>query len=541
MQRFGTDRRYRVLGQLPSVLAALLAAGCVRPRAEARDSLERRILPAADQAAPADAMVRPAAAERRQGRQDQSLPPALEPPPAAAPRPIEAAEPEPPATDATEEPPAGQPLTLPEAIRLAFRLQPRLRAQLESIAQAKAQEQIVFAAFLPTAGAHYDVGGFKLGVGGEGFRVGAGTRFNFVPLTGAVPVGLNINTGFELAELKVQWLLLDFGRRLGRYEQAKLASDVARLQTDRAFQTVANEVSVAYYNVLRSGALRRTAQDAARRAEEQLADDRKLRGEGVVDRETVLRAEVQRAETRQLLHAAVEAEFVALAELNLAIGLKCNQPVRVVEPPAIPPFHTALADCLRTAIAERREFQVARRSVDIAREGTRVARADFAPKVVADGSLLDFQQSSPRGDADLALGFIRLDWTLFEGARRIAATRVADSRVREAMAQAESIADNIAFQVNEAYRRLVTAGLGIEDARPAVEQARENFRLVRSRALEGDATPTEITDAQASLTRAEESYLNAVYSYLTALARLEYAMGVGQTPATLACRPPSPR
>ena len=34
------------------------------------------------------------------------------------------------------------------------------------------------------------------------------------------------------------------------------------------------------------------------------------------------------------------------------------------------------------------------------------------------------------------------------------------------MAQAESIADNIAFQVNEAYRRLVAARLGIEDAPP---------------------------------------------------------------------------
>ena len=63
---------------------------------------------------------------------------------------------------------------------------------------------------------------------------------------------------------------------------------------------------------------------------------------------------------------------------------------------------------------------------------------------------------------------------------------MADSRVREAMAQAESIADNIAFQVNEAYRHAVTARVGIEDARPAVEQARENYRLVRLRLREGD-------------------------------------------------------
>src|SRR4029077_11939572 len=97
---------------------------------------------------------------------------------------------------------------------------------------------------------------------------------------------------------------------------------------------------------------------------------------------------------------------------------------------------------------------------------------------------------------------------------RIAETRVAESRVREAMAQAESIADNIAFQVNESYRRLVTARLGIDHAPPAVEQARENYRLVRLRNREGNATPTELTDAQAALTRAEQSYENALYAYL---------------------------
>ena len=349
-------------------------------------------------------------------------------------------------------------------------------------------------------------------------------------------VGTHLGTTFDLIEGNVQWLLLDFGRRLGRYEQARLASDIAGLQTDRAFQTVANEVAIAYYNVLRSQALRRTAQDALRRAEEELADARKREREGVVEREIVLRSEVQRAENLQQLHAATEAEFVALAELNLAIGLKGNQPVRVADPTEIPPLATSLCDCLQTAIRERREFEVVRRTVQIAVEGTRVARADFAPKVVANGTLLNFQQQAAERPCRFGLGFIRLEWTLFEGGRRIAATRVADSAVRQAMAQAESIADNIAFQVNEAYRNAVTAWVGIDDARPAVDQASENYRLVRLRLREGAATPTEIADAQASLTRAQQNYLNARYSYLIAMDRLEYAMGVGQTPMTQVAR-----
>jgi outer membrane protein TolC len=437
---------------------------------------------------------------------------------------------------------SARPLTLPEAIELAFRYQPRLRSQLESIAQARGRKEIVASTFLPIVTGSYSFGGFDLDVNGKPVHLDLkglpSSGFTFLPGLGGLPLGLNIATGYELAELRVQWLVCDFGRRLGRLEQARLALDVAGLQTDRAFQTVSNEVAVSYYGVLKSQAFRRTAQDSNRRAEEDLEDARKLEREGVVERETVLRAEVFKAETRQQLHTAVESEFVALAELNLAIGLKCGEPIRVVEPSDIPPFGRSLADCLQVAIRNRREFQVAQHAVQIAQEGTRVARADFAPKVVSEGLLFNFQQSAPTAYADFALGFIRLDWTLFEGGRRISELRVADSRVREAMAQAESIADNIAFQVNESYRRLVTARLGIEDARPAVDQARENYRLVRLRNREGNATPTEITDSQASLTRAEQNYLNALYAYLTALARLEYAMGESPVPATLACRQP---
>ena len=62
---------------------------------------------------------------------------------------------------------SGKPLTLPEAIETAFRFQPRLRAQLETISQARGLQQIAFSAFLPTVAGNYDVGGYSLGVGGH--------------------------------------------------------------------------------------------------------------------------------------------------------------------------------------------------------------------------------------------------------------------------------------------------------------------------------------------------------------------------------------
>src|SRR5262249_23150201 len=406
---------------------------------------------------------------------------------------------------------AGEPtitLTLAEAIDTAFRQQPRLRVFLESVEQARRGEDIGVAPFLPTAAAGYSVGGFDLNVGGNGIPLGPLPGFTFIPAVGSIPIGLNINTGYELAEIKLQWLICDFGRRLGRYRQAGLAADIAQLQSDRAFQTVANEVSVAYYQVLRTRALRKTAREAVRRAEDDLDVAKKLEKGGAVEKEKVLRVEVQLAESQRLLDAAEGAEAVAVATLNLAIGFNVNAPTNVRESSDIPPFTQSLTDCLQTAVGMRREFQIARESIQVADEGRRVARADFAPRIVADGYANDFQQAAPRGHADLAVGFIKLEWGLFEGGKRVAELGVADSKIRAAIAQAESIADTIAFQVTEAYRNVITARRGIDRSRPAVTQAAENYRLVRARARVGDATSAEITDAESTLTRSQQDYLN---------------------------------
>jgi outer membrane protein TolC len=422
-------------------------------------------------------------------------------------------------------PEPSQTLTLAEAIDTAFRQQPRLRVYLETVEQARRGEDIAFAPFLPMAVAGYSAGGFDLNVGGNSVPLGPPPGFTFIPALGSIPIGLNINTGYEFADLKLQWLICDFGRRLGRYRQAGLATDIAQLQSERAYQTVANEVAVAYYQVLRTRALRKTAREAVRRAEDDLDVAKKLEKGGVVEKEKRLRVEVQLAESQRLLDAAEGAEAVAVAALNLAIGLNVNAPTSVQESADIPPFRQSLADCLQTAVGLRREFQVARQSIEVADEGRRVAKADFSPRIVAEGSLLDFQQSAPRGHADLAVGFIKLEWGLFEGGKRVAELRVQDSKIRAAMAQAESIADTIAFQVTEAYRNLITAQRGIERARPAVTQAEETYRFVKIRQEKGAALPAEITDAESALTRAQQNYLNSIHDYLIGLARLEYAMG----------------
>lgn len=521
-----TSKRLRGGLKLLGFLLLTASFGCCHERHSCQEGLSQRILP------PANVDIHEELPPPEQTAQDTSV--GSDPRPAQpnssneadgedSPLPAPA-----PASEVITEP--AQALTLTEAINTAFRQQPRLRVYLESVEQAKGGQDIAFAPFLPIVLAGYSVGGFDLNVGGTSTPLGPLPGFTFIPALGSIPIGLNINTGYELAEMKLQWLICDFGRRLGRYHQAGLAVDIAELQSERAYQTVANEVAVAYYQVLRTRALRKTARDAVRRAQDDLEVAKKLEKGGALEKEKRLRVEVQLAESQRLLDAAEGAEAVAVAALNLAIGLNVNAPTCIEETSDIPAFLQSLCECLQTAVGQRREFQVARDSIRVAEEGQCVAKADFAPRIVTEGSLFDFQQADPRGHADLALGFIKLEWTLFEGGKRVAECRVAHSKLRAAMAQAESIADTIAFQVTEAYRNLITARRGIDRSRPAVTQSEENYRLVRARAKVGDATSAEITDAESTLTRAQQDYLNSMHDYLIALVRLEYAMGVTPTP-----------
>jgi outer membrane protein len=83
--------------------------------------------------------------------------------------------------------------------------------------------------------------------------------------------------------------------------------------------------------------------------------------------------------------------------------------------------------------------------------------------------------------------------------------------------------------VNLAYQAIGTNQERIRLGEIGVSQARENLRLTLVKYNNGNATPTDIADAQTAQTRAEARYYTALYEFLEGLARLEYSQGGDQT------------
>jgi outer membrane protein TolC len=405
------------------------------------------------------------------------------------------------------------PLPLPEAVRFALQNNPRLRATLAAIDRARGEEAVAFAPFLP-----------QIDMLNRYVATGKSTVPGAPGPTGIVnPSTIGPYQVYQ-SELQLQWTLYDFGRTAGRHGQAKMREQIARFQALRARETVAYDVATSYLQALEAAALRRIAVESARRAEAVLEDTRARREAGVALRDDVLRGEVQLSEARDALVRAQDAEVIALARLNNAMGRDASTPLRPGELPQAGGFDVPLAECLLRAVEQRPEVGVARDRVAVAQFGRVAARGEFLPVLAAKGSLGRIEGQNVVGGWQEG-ATIQLSVPLYHGGANRGNLASAEADIAQAVADAQGVLTDISLAVTVAHREVVSARARVELARPAVEQSAEALRIVRERYRAGTATPTDAIEAETALTRAEQRYVSARIEYLSALARLAYAMG----------------
>ena len=133
---------------------------------------------------------------------------------------------------------------------------------------------------------------------------------------------------------------------------------------------------------------------------------------------------------------------------------------------------------------------------------------------------------SAHSDAQHASAGIAISLGLFQGGRRVGELRGANAEVDLACASGKQVCDQIAYEVKVAYLAIDDARQRIEVARTAAAQASENARVIKSQLDQGDAIPTDVIEAELTRTKAQQGYLIATYDYLSALARVAYAVGL---------------
>jgi outer membrane protein len=311
---------------------------------------------------------------------------------------------------------------LPDLIDLAQQTNPQTRAAWQATRAAAARLGIAEGAYLPTLGA-----------------IGMASYAHLPEYDKMGP--FLVGTGVLEPLLRLDWLLLDFGRRSADLDSAAQTLLAANLQFNRKQQSVIFAVQKAYFAFDASRArvaARETALKAAT-AVEQATGIRSRSGlasvtDTLLARQVVLQQQFDIDSARRDVHAAE-------AQLAQAIGISPASLPEIASLSSLPlpeGLPASVASILQQAVSTRPDLaakfaDVRAREADLER-----ARADYLPKLSANGTLgrvyreLDSINLGPNGTTfypkrtTAGIG-LQLSWELFDGFIR-------DNRVREAKA-----------------------------------------------------------------------------------------------------------
>jgi multidrug efflux pump subunit AcrB/outer membrane protein TolC len=185
----------------------------------------------------------------------------------------------------------------------------------------------------------------------------------------------------------------------------------------------------------------------------------------------------------------------------------------------------SLAEYRDLGINRNPEIQAAMEAAAKARQGVRIAKADYIPDVGAFAQYT-YQNGVPflvHNNGSIGL---RMSWKAFDWGKRSAAIGEGEAQVMQAEENVQRLKRRVTLQVEKSYRNLELAKEMTTTARAALEQARETRRLDGDRYIVGVSLASEDRRAKAGEASAQANLFRADLNYLLAKGELDVATGV---------------
>lgn len=420
-------------------------------------------------------------------------------------------------------------LTLEESVELALRQNPDLRIADHSIQQALYGQTQARSAVYPSLSA---MGNYQ--------RSWELPEFVFSPPPGfpgangeiRVQMGVEntINSG-----LTFQQLLYSGGAITASKEMASKGVQASEYNFSSVRQRVIAEIYAAFHQILLTRKLINVADQSLKSAEENLRQVERLYNEGMASRFELLRAQVRAATVRPTVTEAHHRYDLAHDNLKNLLGVNGNTSIEIIGDftrRAQTLIDAGLDNLIEQAYRRRPEYQIVQIQESMSRDGIRLARSNFMPRVVFSSSLnwqalqQDIHQLTGSDFTRSSTSQITVQLPIFNGFSDYARYQEAQVEYRKAEIQTENVRNLIATEIKALYKQLQQAKEILESQEEVVKQAEEGLRLANLLYEEGAATLLEVIDAQLAYTQASTSYYQATYNYNTTSISLERAVGI---------------
>jgi outer membrane protein len=406
---------------------------------------------------------------------------------------------------------AGRALGLDEAVAIGLAGQPQIQARLFDYAAARHRVTQALAPMLPQV------------TGTVSASRTHTTTLTTSPSTGiTTPVQIDRQLGDTfLAQVSLSQLLFDFGKTLASAQAARKLASVALESLELQRHLIALAVREAFTNMNLSKRLIATAQQSFDRAQLNLRSARGFFDVGTRPKSDVVRAEVDVANARVDIIRARNAERLARAALNTAMGIDIDIPTQVQDNLTYEPIQFDRAQQRAEALRQRPENRQAKLQVEASEAQERLAFRNFFPNVSAVAAYGAIRSEL---NQNWSVG-LTLSWSLFDGGGLVGRYQEAVANLEASRARLKASELDIIQNVEQSEITAEEAAERIQAAQAAVASAEENFRLAQGRFDAGVGTILELTDAQLALTQSQNTESQALSDFRIALYRLDRALG----------------
>ena len=392
-------------------------------------------------------------------------------------------------------------LSLDEAINLGLQNSKQLKISKAKIEEATAAAKEATEKRLPDAKAsasYLRVNAVNVDLKTKNGNTGSGSNPTVEQpkvsqaLYGLVNVSLPIYTGGKI--------------RYG-IESSKFLEKAEMLDAENDKEDVIQNTIEAFANLFKAKTAVRLVQENLNEARQRTKELTGVEKNGLLARNDLLKSQLRESNMEFNLSDAENSWQLANVNMNLMLGLPTTTELILdttglgkKDDPRI------LDDYLNAALNNRKDIAAIDLRKKAAESGVKSAKGDLYPSLALTGGYIgldipDFLSIPAAMNVGVGVSYnIGALW------KNKAKVQQAEARVKQITFTEEMMDDNMRLEVNRSYLSLMTNRKKIEVSAKAVEQAEENYRIVKNKFDNSLATTTDLLDADIAQLQARLSY-----------------------------------
>jgi outer membrane protein len=391
-------------------------------------------------------------------------------------------------------------LTLKEAIELGLKNSKELKssqakideatAALKEAVQKKLPDASASASYLRLNSANIDLKSNDNSSGGTG-NTNETPKVNQA-IYGLVNVSLPIYAGGRIR----------YGIQSSEYLQK-----AAELDAEGNKDEVVQNTIEAFANLFKARTAVRLVQENLAQSQQRSKDLANLEKNGLLARNDYLKSQLQTSNVELSLLDAENNLQLANVNMDLMLGLPTTTDLQLdtvgvarKEDPRL------LDDFIQAALNNRKDVQAMEYRHKAAETGVKTIQAERLPSVALTGGYIAADVPKVLTVTNAVNLGVGVSYNIASLWKNKAKVEQAEARARQMQIGSSILDDNIRLQVNRSYLSLLSYRKKIDVYAKALEQAQENYRIVKNKFDNSLATTTELLEADVAQLQASLSY-----------------------------------